>query len=91
MTFNNVNAKVLKKKVHIIWCFSWSDVDTDDKGLTLTSNTSHAQTGSARVPVCVSGEKNCVVNHTGRLQIDYNALQASKKENLDKLPETNTN
>lgn len=48
-----------KLKKVIIWCFPCSDVDTDDKGLMLTSNASHTQTGSARVPVCFSGE-NCV-------------------------------
>lgn len=74
------------KNVHIIWCFSWSDVDTDDKGLTLTSNTSHAQT-SARVPICFSEEKNCIVPlnqmvPTGHLLIDHNALKTAEKENL---------
>lgn len=74
------------KKVVIILCFPCSDVDTDDKGLMLTSNASHTQTGSAHVPVCFSGE-NCVFRlnqmvSTRHLLIDHNALETAEKENL---------
>lgn len=71
-------------KVFIIGCFSWSDVDTYDKGLTLTSNAWLRQTSSARVPVCFSGEKNCVVRlnqmvSRGFFMIAHNTLETSDK------------
>lgn len=94
------------KNNFIFWCFSWSNVGTDDKGVRLTSNPSHTQTSSTRVPVCFTGEKNWVVRlnqtlSTGYLLIDRNTLETAEKENLgfysfltsvsDKLSETTVN